>query len=84
MEKTVKGGGSSERWLYTRSGDGKLISEDYWKNGVLIRRTEYETETEYVETYYLHRKPILRIIYVDGNRAGEESVPSGGEGGNGR
>jgi len=73
-EKTVRQPGSTERWWYIRTASGNLVSEEYWKNGVLVKITEYRTEGDYTETYYKRGMPFLRIFYTDGTAVGEEPV----------
>lgn len=79
LEKRVWTPGTRERWEYTYSAPKEQDEEMYYKNGILVSKTEYVDDSTYYEYLYRQGKPFLKITYVDDKEVEKElMIGSGG------
>lgn len=60
-----------ERSKYTYNND-KMVQEDQYKNGKLIRVIEYTSPSDYVVDTYIDNVPVLRNYYIDHRKVKKE------------
>ena len=64
-EKRVWTPGTREKWEYTYTTLGEPGEEFYYKNGVLVSKTEYIDDSTYYEYLYRRGEPFIKLTYID-------------------
>ena len=70
----VRSGLLLEHYIWDRDSEGEAEQERFYRNGVLVQQTEYESEDEYVQTLFRGGRAVLRLKYQNGERVLTEQL----------